>query len=78
MKTVTPTELRANIYKLLEEVLDTGTPLEVKKGGRRLRIVPVERGNKLRNLRPRPDVIQGDPDDLASIHWEGEINLDLP
>ena len=43
MKTVTPTELRANIYNLLDEVLDTGVPLEIKKGDKRLRIVPAEK-----------------------------------
>ncbi len=78
MKTVTATELRANIYKLLEEVLNTGIPLEIKKGDKRLRIVPVEKGDKLRNLRARPHVIQGDPDELAAISWEKEVNLDLP
>lgn len=78
MKTVTPTELRANIYKLLEEVLDSGIPLEINKGNRRLRIVPVEQGQKLQNLIPRSEVIQGDPEDLVTISWEKEVNLDLP
>jgi len=78
MKTVTPTELRANIYKLLEEVLETGVPLEINKGKKRLRIVPVEQGQKLQNLVNRPDVIQGDPEDLVNISWEKEVNLDLP
>ncbi|NHZ72762.1 MAG: type II toxin-antitoxin system prevent-host-death family antitoxin [Aquificales bacterium] len=78
MKTVTSTELRENIYNLLEEVLNTGIPLEIKKGDRKLRIVPVEKGDKLRNLRARPHVIQGDPDELVEISWEGEVTLDLP
>ena len=78
MKTVTPTELRANIYKLLEEVLDTGIPLEINKGNKRLRIVPVAQGQKLQNLISRSDAIQGDPEELVSISWEKEVNLDLP
>jgi prevent-host-death family protein len=78
VKTVTPTELRANIYKLLEEVLDTGIPLEINKGNKRLRIVPVVQGQKLQNLIYRADVIQGDPEDLVTISWEKEVNLDLP
>ncbi|HEY84840.1 MAG TPA: type II toxin-antitoxin system Phd/YefM family antitoxin [Chloroflexi bacterium] len=78
MKTVTPTELRANIYKLLEEVLNTGIPIEVNKGNRRLRIAPVEKADKLKNLISRPHIIQGDPDDLVDISWEKEVNLDLP
>jgi hypothetical protein len=78
MKTVTPTELRRNIYKLLDKVLDTGIPLEVKKGDRTLRIEPIEKVDKLQNLVHRPDVITGDPDELVEISWEDEVNLDLP
>lgn len=78
MKTVTATELRANIYHLLEEVLDTGVPLEIKKGDRRLRVVPVEEVDKFHNLVFRPHVIQGDPEELTTINWESEVNLDLP
>jgi prevent-host-death family protein len=78
MKTVTPTELRSNIYKLLDEVLQTGIPLEINKGGKRLMIVPVEKTDKLKNLVSRPEVIKGNPDDLVEITWESEVNLDLP
>jgi prevent-host-death family protein len=78
MKTVTPTELRTNIYNLLDEVLKTGLPLEIKKGDKKLRIVPVEEVDKLSNLISRPDAIQGDPDDLVEIGWAAEVNLDLP
>jgi len=78
MKTVTPTELRANIYNLLDEILKTGLPLEIKKGGKKLRIIPVEPVDKVNTLIPRPDVIQGDPNDLVDLHWEAEVNLDSP
>ncbi len=78
MKTITPTELRMNIYNLLEEVLQTGVPLEIKKGDRRLRITPVEKTDKLQNLIPRPEVIRGDPEELVTLNWEAELNLDLP
>lgn len=78
MKTVTATELRANIYHLLEEVLDTGVPLEIKKGDRRLRVVPVEEVDKFHNLVFRPQAILGEPEELAAIDWESEVNLDLP
>jgi prevent-host-death family protein len=78
MKSVTPTELRSNIYQLLDEVLKTGVPLEIKKGNKKLRIVPVEKGDKLERLNPRPEAIVGDPEDLVTIRWENEVNLDLP
>jgi prevent-host-death family protein len=78
MKTVTATELRTNVYQLLDEVLNSGSPIEVKRGDRKLRIVPVEKPDKLQNLAYRPDVIQGDPEDLVALSWEEDLNLDLP
>lgn len=68
MNVVTPTELRANIYNILEEILRTGVPVEINKGSRRLKIVPVAKVDKFQNLLSRPTVIQGNADDLADIH----------
>jgi hypothetical protein len=59
-------------------VLNSGLPIEINKGGKLLRIVPVEKANKLANLTSRPDVIVGNPDDLVDISWEKEVNLDIP
>ena len=78
MKTITITELRGNIYKLLDEVLNTGIPIEINKGGRKLKIISVGKADKLQNLVSRPNVIKGNPDDLVGISWEKEVNLDLP
>ena len=78
MSTVTPTELRANIYKLLDEVIRTGMPLEIRKGNHFLRIVPLEKIDKFQRLIPRPEVIWGDPEDLVNVSWEEEVELDLP
>lgn len=78
MKTVTPTELRTNIYQLLDEVLESGLPIEIKKGDRRLRIVPIEKADKFQNLVSRPNVIPGDPEELVTLGWEDEVALDLP
>ena len=78
MKSITPTELRGNIYNLLDEVLDSGVPIEISKGNRKLRIVPVEKVDKLQNLILKPNVIKGNPEDLVNISWEKEVNLDLP
>ncbi|MBE9204894.1 type II toxin-antitoxin system Phd/YefM family antitoxin [Synechocystis salina LEGE 06099] len=78
MKSITPTELRQNLYNLLDQVLETGIPLEISRKGKRLRIAPVETLDKLQCLVSRPEVINGDPEDLVALSWEGEINLDLP
>ena len=78
MKTITATELRSNIYNLLDEVLASGIPIEIRKGQGRLRIIRVERIDKLQNLAKRHDVIQGDPEALVDVSWDDEVRLDLP
>lgn len=78
MKSVTPTQLRADIYNLLDEVLETGIPLEIRKGDKKLKIVPQEMVDKFQNLVSRPEVIRGDPEALIEISWENEVKLDLP
>ena len=78
MKTVMPTELRGNIFKLLDEVLSTGIPSEINKGGKKLRIVPVGKSDRFENIISRPNVIQGHRNDLADIHWKKDVKLDLP
>ncbi len=69
---VTATELRRNIYQLLDEVLETGAPLEVARRGKLLRVVPVEPAPRLERLPKRPGAIRGDPDDLVHLDWSGE------
>lgn len=78
MKSVTPTQLRQNLYNLLDEVINTGVPLEINRGGKCLRIMTVEKVDKLQNLVYRSDVIKGNADNIVDISWEGEINIDLP
>ncbi|MBF2016337.1 MAG: type II toxin-antitoxin system Phd/YefM family antitoxin [Rivularia sp. T60_A2020_040] len=78
MKKMTLTELSNNIEHLLDEVLETGIPIEINQNGKLFKIVPVEKTDKLKNLIFKPDVIQGNPDDLVNICWEQEINIDLP
>ena len=78
MKTITATALRGNIYQILDDILNTGVPIEINKGGKKLIIAPVEQTDKLQNLKKRKNFIKGDPEDLVNISWEKEINLDLP
>ena len=78
MKTITPNELRENIYQILDEILNTGVPVKINKAGRNLIIAPIESIDKLQNLRRRKNVIKGDPEDLVHITWDKEVNRDLP
>ncbi|KYC36408.1 prevent-host-death family protein [Scytonema hofmannii PCC 7110] len=77
MKKVTIAELSNDIDRLLDEVIETGIPLEIIKNGKSLKIISTERKDKLKNLTFKPDVIQGNPDDLVNISWEQEVKIDL-
>ncbi|MGL4497758.1 MAG: type II toxin-antitoxin system Phd/YefM family antitoxin [Planktothrix sp.] len=77
MKSITPKELSGNLDNLLDEILRTGIPLEIERGGKRFRIIPIEPLDKLEKLVHRPHVILGDPDTLVESNWEQEVNLDL-
>jgi len=69
---LTVTELRANLYRLIDEVIETGQPLVIERNGHTVVIErsPVE--SKLARLISRPDFIKGDPEDLVHIDWSGE------
>ncbi|MUG94636.1 type II toxin-antitoxin system prevent-host-death family antitoxin [Scytonema sp. UIC 10036] len=77
MKQVTIAELSHDIDRLLDEVIETGIPLEIIKNGKSLKIISTEKKDKLKNLTFKPDVIQGNPDDLVNLSWEQEVKIDL-
>jgi hypothetical protein len=69
-------KLRANVYRLLDEVLETGKPLEIERNGRTLLITPKEKESIWERLPRREGFIVGDPDDLIHIDWSSEWNPD--
>ena len=69
---ITATELRRNVYRLLDEVLESGRPLEVERHGRRLVIEPAERPSKLDRLEPHPECVAGDPESLGHMDWSDQ------
>jgi len=64
--------LRADLYRLLDRVLETGVPLEVERRGRRLKIVAADAPGRLANLVPDPSYLVGDPEELVHLDWSGE------
>lgn len=66
---VTASQLRADVYKLLDSVLESGEPLEIERGGRLLRIVPARAGSWVDRLPVREGVVTGDPEDLVHLDW---------
>lgn len=69
MGVVTASELRQDVYRLLDQVLESGVPLEIERKGRILRIVPVDTRSRLDRVVGDPDYIIGDPDELVHIDW---------
>ena len=71
---ITASKLRENVYKILDQVLETGAPVEIERRGRKLRIVPgdIPPRGKLARLERRPKVIVGDPEALVHLDWSGE------
>lgn len=50
----------------------------IEKGDRNLIISPTANMDKLQNLKKRKHAIKGDPEDLVTITWDKEMNIDLP
>jgi antitoxin (DNA-binding transcriptional repressor) of toxin-antitoxin stability system len=69
---MTASQLRADIYRLLDQVLERGEPIEIERHGQTLRISAVEPQSRRARLIARPDVITGDPDDLVHLDWSSE------
>ena len=69
---VTASALRADIYKLLDRVLETGVPIVVDRKGKQLKIVPVGAPSKLSRLISRPDYLRDDPESFIHIDWSAE------
>ncbi len=69
---VTASSLRQDIYRILDQVLATGEPVIIERGGRRLLIVPEEPASKLARLVDRRDAVIGDSGDLVNIEWSQE------
>jgi prevent-host-death family protein len=71
---MTASKLRENIYQVLDEVLKTGIPIEISRKGRKLKIVPVEKENKLKNLK-RHDCLKGHPEEIVHLDWSSEWKI---
>ena len=71
---ISTSALRQNLYKLLDKVLETGIPLEIKRKGKIIKIMPPEESDKLLNLKTR-DILNCDPEELVNIDWSSEWKI---
>jgi len=68
---ITASQLRANVYKILDNALATGVPIDINRKGKVLKIVPPKGGGKLKNLKKR-DILNVDPEEIVHIDWSKE------
>lgn len=67
------TKLRANIYKILDKILETGEPVEIERRGRILKIIPApEKKPVSEKLVRRKGVLSGSPDRIIHLDWSSE------
>jgi hypothetical protein len=78
---ITPTQLRANLYKVLDQVIETKQPIAINRNGQIIKLVlePKKNHGKLANLTPHPNTLCVDPENIVqmdwSSHWQGDKNL---
>ncbi len=68
---ITASRLRENVYRLLDQVIETGEALEIERNGHRLRIVVDDAPSKLGRLVER-DTVVGDPEELVHLDWSDQ------
>jgi antitoxin (DNA-binding transcriptional repressor) of toxin-antitoxin stability system len=73
---ITASDLRRDVYKLLDRVLATGEPVEIERGGRKLYVVADSAPTRLERIKGNPDLIRGDPDELVHLNWSGHWDPD--
>jgi prevent-host-death family protein len=74
---ITTSELRGNIYRLLDQVLETGQPLEIERKGKIAKIIPAEKSNKLARL-VKHNCLKGDMETIVHLDWSEEWHGDIP
>ena len=72
--TVTPTQLRDNIYKILDQVIETQIPIEIVRKGQVLKlIIEHKKGKgKLANLKAHPGTLCVDPESIVQMDWSSD------
>jgi len=64
-------KLRENIYRILDQVLETGVPIEIERHGKVLKIVCEEPPSRIERLQPRA-YLRTAPEELVHLDWSGE------
>ncbi|HXP86920.1 MAG TPA: hypothetical protein VN841_19480 [Bryobacteraceae bacterium] len=68
---LTASRLRENIYSILDQVAETGVPVEIERKGRTLRIVADQKPSKLARLKKHNHFV-GDLESITHMDWSKE------
>jgi len=68
---LTATKLRQNLYRILDEILDSGIPVKINRKGEILKIVPEKKKSKLERLEEHR-TITGNPKSIIDINFDSE------
>jgi len=60
------TALRQELFKVVDQLILTGTPVEINRKGHIVKIILDDEKSKLANLTPH-DCVIGDPEELVDI-----------
>jgi hypothetical protein len=66
------TNLRKNLFRILDKAARTGKSIEIESKGRRFKIIALKPPDKFANLQKHPDVFSGELDSLIDIDWMTE------
>jgi prevent-host-death family protein len=69
---ISVTKLRANLYAIVDRVIETGVPVEIERKGETVRLESAKRKSKLQKLAKNPDTIVGDPEDIVHMDWSAD------
>jgi PHD/YefM family antitoxin component YafN of YafNO toxin-antitoxin module len=69
-----PTELRKNIYKILDRIAETGKPVQIERNGEVFKIICESKKGKLDRLKQKnhPKAFIGNSDEILSMDWTAE------
>ncbi len=71
------TALRQQLFSVVDQVIATGIPVEIKRNGHIIKIVLDDKKSKLANL-VEHDCIVGDPEELVDLsvqEWDAKNNI---
>ena len=75
---ITATKLRQNLYRILDEIIDSGIPVRINRRGEILKIIPEKKKSKLERLTEHKTIV-GDPESIIDIsfadEWKEKDNL---